>query len=125
MGGKSPAKVLRSVVRMTKFLERKEYSCSKPLLTMVVLPGVNILPVLPTQTVQHVQSRNVLPQSQPLPSSVSDQPHHDVSSENLDVDQAELYHENAAIPPGIGDILTKRKFFEIMNKFQEDLFKPI
>ena len=56
---------------------------------------------------------------------VSDQPLHDASSEKLDVNQAELDQEKAPIPPGIDDILTKSKFFETMNKFQEDLLKPI
>ena len=125
MGGKSPAKLLRSVIRMTKFLERKnKTSSSGPVLASVVLPGVNIFPVLPTLSIMHVESTTVLSQTEPLPSTVSDQPHHDASCQNLNVNYAELDQENEATSPGINDILTRSKFFEIMNKFQEDLLKP-
>ena len=120
-----PAKLLRSVIRMTKFLERKnKTSSSGPVLTSVVLPGVNIFPVLPTLSIMHVESTTVLSQTEPLPSTVSDQPHHDASCQNLNVNYAELDQENEATSPGINDILTRSKFFEIMNKFQEDLLKP-
>ena len=125
MGGKSPAKLLRSVRRMTEFLERKNKTSSLgPVLTSVVLPGVNIFPVLPTLSIMHVESTTVLSQTEPLPSTVSDQPYHDASCQNLNVYYAELDQENEATSPGINDILTRSKFFEIMNKFQEDLLKP-
>jgi hypothetical protein len=41
MGGQSPAKVMRSVIRMSKFLEKKENPCSKPVFTPVILLGVD------------------------------------------------------------------------------------
>ena len=124
MGGQSPAKLLRSVKRMTKFLERKNKSSSSgPVLTSVVLPGVNIFPVMPTLSIMHVESTTVLSQTQP--STVSDQFHHDASCQHFDVNTAELDQENVATSPGNNDILTRSKFFEIMNKFQEDLLKPL
>jgi hypothetical protein len=126
MGGQSPAKLLRSVIRMTKFLERKlKTSRSKPVLTSIVLPGVDISPVLPTLSIMHVESTTVLSQTQPLPSTVSDRPHNDASSQNLDASHAKLNQEIAATSPEINDTLTRSKFFEIMNKFQEDLLKPL
>ena len=120
MGCQSPAKVLRAVKRMTKFLERKRNPFNaKPVLTSVVLHGVNILPVLPTLSIVHVQSTIVPSQTLPMPSTISNQ-----ESEHLAVNQAGPDQEEAVTPPRIDDILTRDNFFEIMNKFQEDLLKP-
>jgi hypothetical protein len=120
MGCQSPAKILRAVKRMTKFLERKANSflSSKPVLTSVVLPSVNILPVLPTLSIVHVQSTTILSQTQPKPSTISN---HDDSHQHMAVNQDQ---EGALQSPGTDDILTSNKFFEIMNKIQEDLLKP-
>ena len=118
MGCQSPAKVLRAVKRMTKFLERKRNLFnSKPVLTSVVLPGVNILPVVPTLSIVHVQSTTVPSQALPMPSTNQE-------SQHFAVNQAGPDQEEAETPPRIDDILTRDKFFEIMNKFQEDLLKP-
>ena len=126
MGCQSPAKVLRAVKRMTKFLERKANSIhSEPVLASVVLPGVNILPVLPTLSIVHVQSTTVLSQTPPMPSTITNQPHHDESHQHLAVNQEGSDQEGALTSPGTDDLLTRSKFFEIMNKFQEDLLKPL
>ena len=55
MGHKSPFKIIRSVKRITKFLQRK-----MPLLTMVVLPSIDIAPAKPKLSICHVQ-RTIIP----------------------------------------------------------------
>ena len=84
---------------------------SKPILISVVLPGVNILPVLPNLSIVHVQSTTVPSQALPMLETISNQESH----QHLAVNQAGPDQEEAATPQTIDDILTRDKFFEIMN----------
>ena len=137
MGGQSPAKLLRSVKRMTKFLEAKEnLSHLKPILTTVVLPGINILPVLPTLSIANVQSTTILSETQDLPSTDQTQPTNDAPYQHFGEHQALPAEkiekaankadnaDKAATSKEIDDILTQGQFFEIMNNFQKELLKP-
>ena len=66
----SPAKLLRSVKRITNFLEKKKQLLSnKPFLCSVILPQTNIFPAshLPNLTIVNVQTTSVLPQTPPKP----------------------------------------------------------
>ena len=62
MGHKSPAKICRTAKRITKFLERKP-----PILTMTILPTIDILPVFRKLSIVSVQTTHVLSQPQPKP----------------------------------------------------------
>ena len=119
MGHQSPAKILRAVKRMTKLIERK-FLHSKPSLTSVVLPGVNILPVLPTLSIVHVQSTTVPSQTRPGP-VLSEETHHDASL--LDENHSETVQAQDK-PENPLDILTRTKFFDMVENLQWDVFKP-
>ena len=70
MGYQSPAKVLRSLKRMTKYIESKVYAL-KPALTSTVLPVVSISPVLTALSIVHVQSTSVPSTTHHVPSPAS------------------------------------------------------
>ena len=65
----SPAKLLRSVKRITHFLEKKKELSVQPFLCSVILPPINILPASPLSklTIVNVQTTNILPQTPPKP----------------------------------------------------------
>ena len=116
----SPAKVLRAVKRMTKFIERKVPR--KPVLTAVVLPGVDILPVLPTLSIVHIQSTSFPSQTWPMPGPVlAEKTCHNDSP--LDENQAETVQAEE-IPENPPDILTRSKFFEMVENLKWDIFNP-
>ena len=108
---------------MTKFIETKVFR-PKPDLSSVVLPGVSIPPVLPILSVVHVQSTNVLSQTQPMPNPVlAEKPHHLASIPLQDVHQTGTAQDQHKAEDSL-DILTRKKFFEIMENLQWDLLKP-
>ena len=115
------AKILRSTIRMTKFLRNKWKLRTG--LTLVVLPGIDIMPVTPTLSIMHVQSTTVPSQTQPIPNTLQDEPQHDLNSAQLDVNHAQDQPKADSLPAN-DDILTRIKFFEIMENFQKELFKP-
>ena len=124
MGSQSPAKVLRSVRRMTKFIEAKVFR-TKPDLTSVFLPGVSIPPVFPILSIAHVQSINVPSQTQPMPSPVpASKPLHDVSIPLLqDGNQTGTVKDEQKMVDS-PDVLTRKKFFQMVENLQWDMFKP-
>ena len=115
MGYQSPAKLLRSVKRMTKFIESKVHSSKQVLAS--VLPSVRISPVLPNLAIVHVQPTTLPSTTQPVQMPcLPDEPNHDMP----DGDQAQELPE----PGTSADILTRRKFFDMVEKLQWDIFKP-
>ena len=118
------SKLIRSTIRITKFLRNKWILKSR--LSTAVLPSINILPVLPTLSIRHVQSTTVPSETQPMPSTDQDEPQHDETCPKLNVNQvSNAEHQQKAVTTE-DDILTRSKFFEVMEKMQKDLllFKP-
>jgi hypothetical protein len=118
----SPAIILRSVKRMTKYLEIKVFQ-TKPILSSVVLPGINIIPVLPSLTIVKVQSTSILPHTQPyMPSPVfKEEPQYVVSTPLLHVRQAGPDQDQQKTPNS-PDVLTRKKLFEMVENLH--WFKP-
>jgi hypothetical protein len=115
------AKILRSTIRMTKFLRNKWKL--RTALTLVVLPSIDIMPVMPKLSIMHIQSTTVPSQTQPSPSTVQYEQQHDSTYAQLDVKHAQ-HQQKAELSPANDDILTQSTFFEIMENFQKELFKP-
>ena len=108
---------------MTKFIKRRVLN-SKPVLSSIVLPGVDILPVLPTLSIAHVQSTTVPSQTQLIPSPVhADQTHHNASPSLLEEKQADTVQDQEK-PGAQPDIVTRSEFFEMMDNLKWDIFKP-
>ena len=63
MLSKSPAKILRSVKRMTKHLEQKLHK--KPFLSITVHPNINILPSHKTLSLFKTKSYDIAPTDKP------------------------------------------------------------
>ena len=107
---------------MTKYLETKVFQ-TKPILSSVVLPGINIIPVLPSLTIVKVQSTSILSHTQPpMPTPVfKEEPQHDVSTPLLHVSQAEPDQDQQKTPNS-PDVLTRKKFFEMVENLH--WFKP-
>ena len=118
------AKLFRSTIRITKFLRNKWKLKSR--LATVVLPGINILPVLPTLSIMHVQSTTFPSETQPMPSTDPDEPKHDATCPKLNVNQVSNAEDQQKAVTTNEDILTQSKFFEVMEKMQKELllFKP-
>ena len=128
MGHKSPAKILRAVKRITKFLQLKRLILSK-----VVLPCIDIAPYLPKLSIAHVQT-TIIP-AQPKPSSPVSNSH--IMKNILPVTSyipMDPLPDDVHAQPGAGDLpepavidgnkkldeLTQREFIAIF----ESVFKP-
>ena len=93
---------------MTKFLRNKWKL--RTALTLVVLPGIDIMPVTPTLSIMHVQSTTVPSQTQPIPNTLQDEHQYDLTSAQLDVNHAQDQQKADSLPAN-DDILTRIKFF--------------
>ena len=105
---KSPAKILRNVIRMTKFIERKKHSPHSPVLP--IFPQLAVLPISP----RHIQTN-------PEPQSV-----HKQDWTVLDQQRPPQDHLLPVEDQPFGD-LTMKEFAQIMENFNPwtpKLFKP-
>ena len=118
------AKLIRSTIRMTKFLRNKWKLKSH--LNTVVLPSIDIMPVFPTLSIMHVQSTTVPSQTPPMP--MPNETQHDETCPKLNVNHVDEAQDQqkAVTADQNNDILTRSKFFEVMENLQKELliFKP-
>jgi hypothetical protein len=105
------AKLIRRTIRITKLLRNKWKLKSR--LATVILPGINILPVLPTLSIVHVQSTTVHSETQPMPSTDQDEPQHDATCPELNLNQVGNAEDHQNAVTTNDDILTQSKFFEV------------
>ena len=129
---KSPARLLRSVKRITKFIEKKNES-----LTVSILPSLDIIPVVQTLGISQTFSVDILPLEciPPVPLPTADSPQ---LVETRDHDQQCLGQpelEQTQVPDDDDvltqvqdddDVLTQRRFFEIIEGFDslKQFFQP-
>ena len=86
------------------------------------------MPVFPTLSIMHVQSTTVPSQTPPMPSTIQDETQHDATCPKLNVnnvDEAQGQQKTVTSDKN-DDILTRSKFFEVMENLQKELliFKP-
>jgi hypothetical protein len=127
MCSKSPAKILRSVKRMTKFLEKKQEA-----LSVTILPSIDIYPLAKPISLSPTFSVNIWPseflpidpQPDNQPIAAKTLPNSGPSIPEPPIPEPPIPEHSIPEPPipepPDDDILTKDDFLKIMEKFKKE-----
>ena len=118
MSHKSPAKLLRSVKRMTKFIEKKTTA-------LAIVQSLEMIPLAKTDTDEPQQLDVHQPGDEPQPVD-EPQPQEVITSPEPPNTEPLYLEPTNPEPPDDDDVLTKEDFYKIMENFKKeslDLFK--